>query len=237
MSGDELRPSRTLVRARERAAAALTEAFADDELDVEEFETRLDRCWRAESFDELEDLFGDLAAAPPVLAPGGDAPGGAAEAGPGASADGRSPPGPVGRADRGRRPAPADRRGHDLVLGLMSGVGRGGVWVPPRHVNVVAVMGGVELDFREARFPEGETTLHAVAFMGGIEIVVPPGLAVTSAGVAIMGGYDRLEQGDDGRRAPGAVLRVRGAALMGGIEMRVAEPGEELPSGGVAELD
>lgn len=235
MSGGDLRPSRTLLRARERAAAGLTEAFAGDELDVDEFEARLDRCWRAANFEELEGLFEDLTVSLPVPAEETDeARTGTAPAGGPAEAQGRAP-GPD--APRGVPPAPADRPGHDLVLAVMSGVGRGGRWVPPRHINAVAVMGGVELDFREARFPAGETTLHAVALMGGVEIVVPPGLAVTSAGIALMGGYDRLDQEGAGRASEGAVLRIRGVALMGGVQVRVAEPGEELPSGGVAELD
>lgn len=217
------RPSRTLVRARERAAASLTEAFAGDELDVDEFEARLDRCWRAGSFGELEELFEDLTVSP------------ARAEGPGAGvgapgrAGGASETAPERRAPRSAPPAPADRPGHDLVIAVMSGVGRGGRWTPPRHVNAVAVMGGVELDFREARFPEGETTVNAFALMGGVEIVVPPGLAVDCGGVALMGGYDRLSQDGDGRTAPGAVLRIRGMAFMGGIEVRVAEAGEELP--------
>lgn len=217
---EDLRPSRTLVRAREEAATALTGAFADDELDVDEFEARLDRCWRAGSFEEIEALFDDLTVTAPVLRED-------------ATAERRSGPGSTSSPAPSEGPEalsrPVDRPGHDLVLAVMSGVGRGGRWTPPRHVNAVAVMGGVELDFRQARFPPGETTVNAVAFMGGVEIVVPPGVAVTCAGVPIMGGFERLDQEDDGRTAPGAVLRIRGAAVMGGVEVRTARPGEEPP--------
>ena len=217
MSEGAKRPSKTLVRARERAAASLTEAFAEDELDVDEFEARLDRCWRAGSFGELEELFEDLTVSLPARV--GEAGGGSEPAGRPAEGSDEAPT---------RRAPPTERPGHDLVLAVMSGVGRGGRWTPPRHVNAVAVMGGVELDFREARFPEGETTVNVLALMGGVEIVVPPGLAVDCGGAALMGGYDRLSQDGDARTAPGAVLRIRGVALMGGIEVSVAEPGEEL---------
>ena len=217
------RPSKTLARARERAAEALTRAFADDELDVDDFEARLDRCYRAGGFDELEELFEDLTVSLPARREGTGAPAGSgADPDAGVAARGS-------REDTGGPPAPSDRQDHDLVVAVMSGVGRGGRWTPPRHINAVAVMGGVELDFRQARFPAGETTLNAVAFMGGVEIVVPPGLAVTSSGVPLMGGFERVDQDDDGRRAPGAVLRIRGLACMGGVEVRTARPGEELP--------
>ncbi len=225
MSGRERRPARGLPRAREEAAAALGEAFAGDELDVDEFEARLDRCWRARDLDELVGLFEDLSVSLPVPAGEGGT------RGPGAAGDTGAGRSPAGRRE-GAPPTPRERPAHDLMLGLMSGVGRGGRWTPPRHTNAVAVMGGVELDFRDARFPPGETTVHAVALMGGVEIVVPPGLRVTSSGIALMGGYDRLDQDGDGRRAPGAELHVRGVALMGGVEVRVAEPGEELPRRG-----
>lgn len=216
-------PSRTLTRARERTAEALTRAFAEDELDVDEFEARLDRCWRAGGLDELEDLFADLEVSLPAKREDAGAP----------APERRSAPDAEPHAGSGGPPpAPTDRAGHDLVLAVMSGVGRGGRWTPPRHMNAVAVMGGVELDFREARFPPGETTLHAFALMGGVEIVVPPGLAVICSGVPLMGGFDRLDQDDDGRRAPGAVLRIRGLACMGGVEVRSAEPGAELPKPG-----
>lgn len=239
MSGDLGRPgpSRTLARARERAADGLTRAFAEDELDVDEFEARLDRCWRARSFDELETLFEDLAVACPARRPergvrGGDAGETRGTGAPsGSSAPARS------SAGAHRRPVPTERPGHDLVMAVMSGVGRGGRWTPPRHINAVAVMGGVELDFRDARFPEGETTVNAVALMGGVEIVVPPGLAVTCSGVPILGGFERLDQEDDGTRAPGAVLRIRGLACMGGVEVRAAGTDEAASPGGVAELD
>lgn len=224
-------PPRALAHARDRAAAVLGEAFADDQLGVEEFEARLDRCYRATSVEELGELFRDLTVSPPAVL----------EAGAARQEPARRPAGSGGKLDGRHRPAgpvdPADRPGHDLVVALMGGMGRGGRWTPPRHLNAVAVMGGVELDFRQARFPEGETTMNAVALMGGVEITVPPGLAVECSGVPIMGGFDRVDQEDDGRVAPGAVLRIRGFAFMGGIEVRTAAPGEELPSGGVAELD
>ncbi len=203
-----------LQRARERAAAALGEAYSSDELSLEEFEQRVDQCYRVGTVRELEALFDDLPVAPRLAAAD------AAESRPDARR--RTVPGP--RVDPA---AGGDRKGRDLVVGVMSGVGRKGAWTPARETLAAAVMGGVELDYRTARFPPGETVVDVFAFWGGVEIVVPPGLRVESVGIPIMGGFDRLDQDGDGS---GAVLKIRGLAIMGGVEVRVADPDEDVPS-------
>jgi predicted membrane protein len=93
-------------------------------------------------------------------------------------------------------------------------------------------MGGVELDFRDARLPPGETHVVAVAVMGGVEIIVPPGLAVTVRGLGILGGVDQEEH------APGEIgpntahLKVTALACMGGIgiKVRVSQRAERIAS-------
>jgi hypothetical protein len=82
----------------------------------------------------------------------------------------------------------------------------------------VAVMGGVELDLREAQFAEPVVTLHAYTLMGGIQITVPEDVEVDVSGVAFMGGFDHNASGPG---VPGAPqVRVLGFALMGGVEVR-----------------
>ena len=72
-------------------------------------------------------------------------------------------------------PADEDRQSMFAVFG---GVQRGGTWTVPRKLRVTAAMGGVQLDLREARFPPGGVDIHVRAVFGGIDIIVPPGLAV-----------------------------------------------------------
>lgn len=195
-----------LQRARERAAEALSRAFASDDLTLREFEERVDRCYRVATVRELEELFDDLPVAPRLPAPED------VEMETGAEVAAPSPS------------IPSTRKGLDVLVGFWSGVGRKGSWTPAERTLALGCMGGVELDFRHARFPPGETIVDVAAVMGGVEIVVPPGLCVTSVGLPLMGGFDRLDQDGDGSRAPGAVLRIRGFALMGGVEVRVAAP-------------
>lgn len=196
---------RQLQRAQDVAVGALASAFAEDDLTLDEYEARLDRCYRAGTIAEVRDVVADLPEVPDV----------------GSTAEPAA-----GRAGAGRQPAEVDRANHDLVLAVLSGVKRSGRWTPPRHVHAVAVMGGAELDFREARFPEGETTVNVLAVMGGVDIVVPPGLRVECSGIPLMGGFERLDQDGDPEVGAGAVLRIRGVACMGGVDVRVAEPGE-----------
>jgi len=182
---------------------ALCEHFANDAMTVEEFERRVDLAHGASSRDELRALLSDL--------PSGDL------------------PAPVESAAPSVRGAtvPAEHvkeNGHHIAI--LGGVRRTGRWTPARTNHVVAIMGGAELDFREAALPAGVTEVKIYTIMGGAEVIVPPGLAVESHGIGILGGFEHA--GDDGFALdPSApVLRVTGISLMGGVEITVRHPGE-----------
>ena len=186
--------------AREATIQRLCAAYASDALDGEEFERRLDLAYRAATDVELRTLTADLPAP--------------AEAAPAAG------PPALGRAET------ASRAGSQVVIAVMGAAERRGGWVPARRIYTVGFMGGAELDFREARFAPGETEVYVLALMGGVSIVVPPGVAVETEGVGVMGGFEHLAQpaNPDGPQAPR--LRIRGLALMGGVEVTVRLPGE-----------
>lgn len=176
----------------------LTTAFANDALDVAEFERRLDIAHRATALAELDALLADLrpaAATPPAPAP--------------------------------LRTSPAlaaDVPESQTLVALMGGVERRGHWTPARRTQLFALMGGAMLDFREARLGEGVTEVDIFACMGGVEIIVPPGLSVDVGGTAIMGGFSHAAPSPTSPGAP--VLRVGGFVLMGGVEVKVRQPGE-----------
>jgi|GEM_PF-902437 len=107
------------------------------------------------------------------------------------------------------------------ALAVLGGSSRKGVWRPPRRLNALAVMGGVELDFRDAQLAGGVTEVTAVAVMGGIDIVVPPGLPLTVSGLGIMGAVDHVEH-DAGVRDPNMPrVHVRALAVMGAVDVKV----------------
>ena len=99
--------------------------------------------------------------------------------------------------------------------------------MPPEY-TAVATLGGIKLDMRDATFAEAETTIKAVAVMGGMEITVPEDADVEIGAFGLMGGVDH---GEEGPGAPGAPrTRITGVAVMGGIEVKRA-PARQSPKG------
>lgn len=104
------------------------------------------------------------------------------------------------------------------LVGFFSGVSRKGQWHPPRNLKIVAVMGGVDLDFSEAEIPPGGMDIDVFCLMGGIDLRVPEGINVDAHPVAIMGGVDHHGNSHYGNNAP--TIRVRGFVLMGGVDVK-----------------
>jgi len=110
---------------------------------------------------------------------------------------------------------------------VMGGIKRVSTASNFRGGEVTALMGGAQLDLRQATIAPGEeAAIDVFAIMGGCEIYVPASWNVVTPIVPIMGGVDdkRLAPipGDvaslAGRPAPRLVLR--GMLLMGGIEIK-----------------
>lgn len=117
------------------------------------------------------------------------------------------------------RPVPAPVEDSETLLAILSGVQRKGEWEPAELVRVFAVMGGAELDFREAVLVEGVTELWIFAFCGGVEVTVPRDINVETRGVGIMGGFSQVEH--RAKEADAPTLRITGFALMGGVEVKL----------------
>ena len=123
-------------------------------------------------------------------------------------------------SDLGRVQAqpPAQRRRRRFVLAVMGGTDMRGRFRLEEELHVVSVMGGTHLDLRNAELTTPEVTVTVLALMGGVNIIVPPGVEVDAHGVLpLMGGRnvrvaDALE-----RDAPR--IRIRGLVLMGGLNV------------------
>jgi hypothetical protein len=120
-------------------------------------------------------------------------------------------------APRAIEPGASDEQG--TILAILSGTRRKGVWEPPERLRVLSLMGGVELDFREAEFLDGVTEVVVLAVMGGVAIVAPPGVDVEADGVGFMGDFTHLTHRSPHPDSP--VLRIRGFSLMGGVSVKV----------------
>ena len=86
-----------------------------------------------------------------------------------------------------------------------------------RRGDLTAIMGGIEIDLRQAATANGEATIDVFALWGGIEITVPPDWNVSNRVTPIMGG---AEDASTGTQAARHRLIVRGFAIMGGIEIK-----------------
>ena len=100
---------------------------------------------------------------------------------------------------------------------------RKGRWRIASRCTVVNVMGGADLDLRDALIDSAETVITVFSLMGGSDIVVPDGVEVELGGFALMGANDLELEGP--RPQPGApVVRVRAFSLMGGTDVKT-KPG------------
>lgn len=122
-----------------------------------------------------------------------------------------------GYSGRQQRAASGDANSVVSGLAVLGGVARGNNSRAFRGGNLTAVMGGCELDLRQAAI-DGEAVLDVFAMWGGIEIRVPEDWTVVGRVTPLLGGFD-----DKTRPAQGASahrLVIRGFAIMGGIEVK-----------------
>jgi hypothetical protein len=180
---------------REQTADLLRQAAGDGRITFDELDQRLEAAYAARTYGDLTEVTADLPA------PGQHSP---------AALD--TAPGTFPAARIGGEP------GSGVSIAILGGVDRGGTWVvPPRH-SVVALLGGVQLDLREARFSQREVTIDVFTMMGGVDITVGEDVEVDVSGVGIMGGFDHRATGPG---VPGAPkVRVVGLALMGGVNVQ-----------------
>jgi hypothetical protein len=126
-----------------------------------------------------------------------------------------------------------DRVVRDRAVAMMGGVERRGVWVVPETFSVFCLMGGAELDLRQATFSAREVTLRINAFMGGATIIVNRSTNVIVHGVGIMGGFSAPRSDPEVQlTADSPTVHVRGVAIMGGVRViRRRMPGEDKTPG------
>lgn len=206
MSHDGSGGSAPLGHTRQVTIDALCEHFANDVMEVDEFERRVESAHKATTAEELKELLRDLPGTGNLPAAAGDAL-------------------PAHKPARSVTAA-AHEKEREFVVAVMGGSTRAGRWLPARTNYAVALMGGAELDFREAIMASGVTDLTVFTVWGGVDVIVPPGMNVETRGVALMGGFDHTAEGADVPHVDAPTLRISGLALMGGVSVSVRYPGE-----------
>jgi hypothetical protein len=175
---------------RDRAASVINSAMAEGRLTADEHSERLDAIYSAKTHADIVPLLDDL----PAQAT-------AAVARPSAELTG-----------------PAEHT--DRIVAILSGATRKGSWHASPVIDIVTVLGGAELDFRDAVLPDGGVTIRAVSVMGGVEITVPPDMHVVDSGIAILGGREIAGDTVESLRPDSPVLRISGTCILGGIEVK-----------------
>jgi hypothetical protein len=115
------------------------------------------------------------------------------------------------------------------VTAVFSSIERRGPWSVPSRVKTRAVFGNVELDFRHATFAPGVTDLAVRAVFGNVEIIVPPDVGVECEGTAIFAAFEHGAAATPDPHRP--LLRIRGAAVFGNVEISVRRAGESARTG------
>ena len=105
------------------------------------------------------------------------------------------------------------------ALAILGSVERRGQ-LAARASGALAVLGSVVIDLRDVSMPPGVSTLEVSAVFGSIEIIVPPNLAVESAGASILGSFEGIQRVPRDPDPDLPVLRVQGRAVLGSIEIR-----------------
>lgn len=179
---------------RDSAAAVVNNALAEGRLTPEEHSVRLDAIFEAKTQAELVPLLDDL-------------------------------PAPRGIKQELARPRPADvetapRRRRRLVA-ILSGFSRKGAWHPEPVMSIVTVLGGAELDFRDAVLPSKEVVLRITAVLGGLGIIVPPEMRVVDNTASILGGSDVTGDYAQPPDPDAPTLRIEGVCILGGMGVQV----------------
>ena len=183
----------------------LRAAAADGRLSLTELDERLDQLYRAKTYGELEPVVGDL---PDV-----------------ADIDRLHERAPITRdkSASGGLARVGGTPGSRATKAIFGGIQRRGQWVVPERFGVKVVFGGADLDLRKATLESREVVIDAKAVFGGVQVVVPPDIAVVIDGMGIFGGF--AGNAEDNQPPPGApIVRVTGKAIVGGVVVQRKPP-------------
>ena len=104
------------------------------------------------------------------------------------------------------------------VSAFMSGIETNNRSQQFRGGRATAIMGGIDIDLRGASLYEDIAELEITVIMGAVEIMVPDNWRVEVSGTPLLGSVENKSGYNINANSP--ILRVKGFALMGSIEIK-----------------
>jgi hypothetical protein len=217
----EYQITRAALRARrDQVIEILSDQFAQDHLDVDEFEERVDRAHRAIDLEGLDALVADLEPAPARQAMIRPEPSGDALAPAERSSEALTP------AERPSEALTMTRPARKSVVSVLGSAKRHGQWRVPETLKVVSVLGSAELDLREALLPPGITDVVVYGVLSEVRVIVPPGLAIESDGVGILADITNIDRAPRVEDPDAPLVRISGVSVLSELEIETRLPGE-----------
>jgi hypothetical protein len=174
---------------RDAIVERLRDAAGEGRLTLDEFSDRMEQASTAKTRAELDLLITDLPAAGTTSGTG---------AGP------VMPSAPSG--------------GATWHVSPIGGLSVSGPWRMGKHVVVISLIGGADLDLSQAELAARDVTLTKVSVIGGVNARVPNGIRVDASGLSLLGGTSVDAAPDPGPGAP--TIHIRAFSIIGGIRIR-----------------
>ena len=179
-------------RDRDAVVQRLQEAFAEGQLDDEEFDERTRAALTARLSSDLAVLTQDLPERTATT---------------------------LAATGRAVATASGDRAPGRFAIAYKSSIRRGGRWRVPDRFRAIVYKGSGHIDLRAAELTSASTTVFAVAYKSRIDVIVPLGVRVNLEGFGISKGWSAEEDLESRLPADAPVVHVRGIGYKGTIEV------------------
>ncbi|MDP4535478.1 LiaF-related protein [Alkalimonas collagenimarina] len=180
---------------REEAIDQLIMNYSHGKLSAEAFERRLDLATNATQHQELVDVVADLTLEPDKQY----------------------------EQQRERSFSPQYQSGndtqHERIISVLSSNQHNGQWLVPAEIQVISILGSVELDFSEAIFQHQHVVIRVNNWVGSLDILVPEQVNVVSNMFNIIGSANNKAPSMGGRQAPKIV--IEGYSILGSLEVKL----------------
>ncbi|TXT49946.1 MAG: hypothetical protein FD137_525 [Spirochaetes bacterium] len=210
------RQAETIEDRRDYALDALTTAYANGHIVLEDYEFRASALQKARSFADIDAQTLDLprsvfSAPPPPLSSSKNT-----------RRQNLQPP--AQSAPRGTYAVESRSGSPEFSLCIMGDRKLAGDWLNADQATSLTLMGSTTLDLRDTALPPGRLKIDALAIMGELKIIVPPGLPVKMTAFPFMGEAN-VHRSVERRIVRGRpYLEVSGIALMGSIVVKAQDP-------------